>query len=151
MSVPAPQGGDHNSESYGPLPGGLPRPSSEELLGRALRLRCPRCGQGRLFRSFFLMPDKCPDCGFRFNPEPGFYLGSMYVNYGATALITTIAFMVGRIHLGIASAHLVWPLGAFSILFPIIMFRHSRALWLALDCLFDSSTLERDPHQRADP
>lgn len=30
---------------------------------RGFRLRCPNCGEGRLFRSFLKVADKCPACG----------------------------------------------------------------------------------------
>ncbi len=28
------------------------------------------------------MHDECPSCGLRFNREPGYFLGAMYVSYG---------------------------------------------------------------------
>jgi len=34
------------------------------------------------------MNDRCPACGLRFNREPGYFLGAMYISYGmALALI----------------------------------------------------------------
>ena len=35
------------------------------LLGRALRLRCALCGQGRLFRGWLAMHPKCANCGVK--------------------------------------------------------------------------------------
>jgi len=32
-------------------------------LGRGFRGRCPACGQGRMFRAFLKVSDKCPACG----------------------------------------------------------------------------------------
>ena len=57
-------------------------------LFRAARLRCPRCGDGPLFRGWFRMHESCPRCGFSYAREPGFYLGSIYFNYGATVILT---------------------------------------------------------------
>ncbi|MCC3152743.1 DUF983 domain-containing protein [Hymenobacter sp. BT770] len=54
-----------------------------------LALRCPRCHQGKLFThsalnltKFAEMPAQCPVCGQSFEPEPGFYFGSMFITYG---------------------------------------------------------------------
>ena len=118
-----------------------PRPNLETLLGRAMRLKCPRCGQGPLFSGWFRMPERCSSCAFKFHRAPGYFLGSTYINYGLTALLITICFIVGRILFQIPSKQLVWPLLGVCLVFPLIIFRHSRALWLALDCQFDRSVL----------
>jgi hypothetical protein len=34
------------------------------------------------FSKFLEMPERCPHCGMHFTPEPGFYMGSMFVSYG---------------------------------------------------------------------
>ena len=61
-------------------------------VGRSCRLRCPRCGGSRLFRGWFTMWPECQHCHLPFVREPGFYLGSIYFNYGLTALVVTIAY-----------------------------------------------------------
>lgn len=38
-------------------------------LKRGLRGRCPRCGQGKLFRSFLKVADHCAVCGLDFTPH----------------------------------------------------------------------------------
>lgn len=122
----------------------LERPQPEILLGRALRLRCPRCGKGKLFVSFFKMPNRCPECNFRIAREPGYYLGSTYINYGITALILTIAVLGSFIVAHLTPDKIIWPLAIFCLTFPLIIFRHSRALWLALDCHFDQSLMNEE-------
>ena len=84
---------------------------------RALRLRCPRCGRGRLFAGWFTMHDKCSECGLDLRREPGFYLGSIYINYGLTATFVTLAFCV---------------------LVPLAFFRYARSLWLSMDQFWDA-------------
>jgi len=39
-----------------------PRPVFDSIL-RGLMLRCPACGQGRLFRRYLKVADQCPSCG----------------------------------------------------------------------------------------
>jgi uncharacterized protein (DUF983 family) len=106
-------------------------------IGRALRLRCPRCGGGRLFRGWFRMHPDCPDCKLHYERAPGYFLGSAYVNYGATALIITAAFMLGRFVFGWKGQEMLVPLSAFCVIFPLLFFRYARALWLAMDLHFD--------------
>jgi uncharacterized protein (DUF983 family) len=36
-------------------------------IGNGLRLRCPKCGQGKLFRSYLKVADECPVCGEHFH------------------------------------------------------------------------------------
>jgi len=124
------------------VPGQTPRPPLETLLWRALKLRCPRCGEGKLYSGVVRMPDRCPECNFLINRAPGYYLGSTYVNYGLTAVSMTFVFLFCRLVLQIPTRQIIWPLFAYCIVFPILVFRHARAIWLAFDCQFDSSVLE---------
>ena len=36
---------------------------------RGLRGRCPRCGEGKLFRAFLKVDGHCPACGLDFSPH----------------------------------------------------------------------------------
>jgi uncharacterized protein (DUF983 family) len=38
-------------------------------LKRGFRCRCPRCGQGKLFRAFLKVDDHCSVCGLDFTPH----------------------------------------------------------------------------------
>ena len=38
---------------------------------RGFRSRCPRCGQGKLFRAFLKVDDHCQVCGLDFTPHRG--------------------------------------------------------------------------------
>lgn len=131
-----------------PEPSRRPRPQVETLVYRALCLRCPRCGKGKLFRGWFRMNHRCPVCRLLIDRPAGFYLGSIYINYGVTAWTTLISFMLGRFYFKISGWTMGWILGTFCLVFPVCFFRYSRALWLALDCQFDSSVLdEKEPEE----
>lgn len=79
----------------------------------------------------------CPECGLKFEREPGYFLGSIYINYGLTALITTIAWIVLHLGLGWEARPLAMGLLTFCVVFGTLFFRYARALWLALDCRFE--------------
>ena len=117
------------------------QPTLFTLWTRAVRLRCPRCGEGRLFVNWFKMHHHCEHCHFRYERDPGFFLGSAYINYGLTAMLVTIAYMIAHFGFEIKNADLAIPLGAFAILFPLFYFRYARSLWLAMDCFIDANVL----------
>jgi uncharacterized protein (DUF983 family) len=107
------------------------------ILGRTLRLRCPRCGQGKLFHGYLRMPRECESCGLKFEREPGYFLGSIYFNYGVTALFVTVAVLLLMIFTKVSERTLLLSLGAFCVLFPMWFFRYARALWMAWDHFAD--------------
>jgi uncharacterized protein (DUF983 family) len=107
------------------------------LIGRALKLRCPRCAGGKLFLGWFRMYEACPNCKLKYERAPGYFLGSAYINYGLTAFIVTGAYMALRYGAGIPRATLAAPLLAFCVGFPLFFFRYARALWLSMDYYFD--------------
>jgi uncharacterized protein (DUF983 family) len=113
------------------------RPEYETLMLRALKLRCPRCGEGKLFRGLFRMHERCSHCGLKFERAPGYYLGSSYVNYGLTAIALLFAYVILHYKMGLTNTQLAGPLTAFCVVFPLLAFRHARALWLAMDCRWD--------------
>jgi uncharacterized protein (DUF983 family) len=107
---------------------------------RAIRLRCPVCGQGKLFRGWMRMHENCPKCGFHFERGPGYWLGSIYVNYGLTAVLVTAGYFA-LFFADVWSPNTVLiVLTAFCVLFPLFYFRFARSLWIGFDVFFDPPT-----------
>ena len=102
-----------------------------------MRLRCPRCGEGRLFAAFFRMNPVCTSCRLKFERAPGYFLGSTYINYGVTAVAVTVVYIVLHVGGKLTNRALAAPLAGFCVLFPLYFFRYARSLWLAMDYLFD--------------
>ncbi len=105
------------------------------LLLRGLLRRCPRCGAGRLFRSWFCMVEHCPRCGMVFEREEGFFLGAFVVNFGLVLVVLASYIGVG-----------IWltlpdpPPGklaaggmVLATLVPITFYPFSRTFWSAID------------------
>lgn len=111
-----------------------------KLLRRAIRLRCPICGQGKLFRNYLRMEKKCSHCGLHFEREPGFFLGSIYINYGLTALIVAVAYPILLFNKVVAETPLLVGALAFTLFFPILLFPFARSLWLGFDQWQDPRT-----------
>ena len=117
----------------------MPKLSKRRILMQGLRLKCPRCGKGDICAGMFKMNLDCSNCRFKFEREPGYFVGAMYINYGATVFIafggyfaldylTPISFLQNFIF---------WIV--FSGLFPALFFRYSRSLWLSIDYMFNPS------------
>src|SRR5437868_1751131 len=64
------------------------------ILSGLVRLRCPRCFTGKLYRGLFAMNDPCPVCGLVIEREQGYFLGSMYVSYGLACLLIGVGYFV---------------------------------------------------------
>ncbi|WP_254507262.1 DUF983 domain-containing protein [Anatilimnocola floriformis] len=104
-----------------------------KLVGRALRLKCPLCGQGSLFKGWFSMNQNCPNCGVKFEREPGFFLGSIYINYGITAVVTTVLYLVMMFTNWRSTIEQMVIAVAVAIILPMLLHRHARALWAGFD------------------
>jgi uncharacterized protein (DUF983 family) len=98
-------------------------------IGRGLRLRCPVCGVGRLFRSTFGLREACSHCGVSYGREEGFWLGSMDINLTLSLLVILGSLMfLPELDLGRELAYL----GAAAIVLPAMLFRFVRGFWMAL-------------------
>ncbi len=107
-----------------------------ELVMRAIRLTCPRCGHGPLFRRGFSMTEQCPICALRFEREHGYFVGAIYLNSAATVLI----FLGTWVMLYLADTSLTVQLVVsvmLAVLVPLLFYRHSKSFWLAMDYFFD--------------
>jgi uncharacterized protein (DUF983 family) len=107
------------------------------MLGHGLRLRCPRCGAGRLYRRPFKMNEQCANCALKFEREQGYFVGAIYINYAATIAIAVPGFFLldALAKFTIDRQLTLWV--PFAVLFPLLFFHHSRSLWLAFDHYFN--------------
>lgn len=60
----------------------------KNTLKAVLGSKCPNCREGNIFTyplsrigSFAATNKSCDNCGFKFEPEPGFFYGAMYISY----------------------------------------------------------------------
>jgi uncharacterized protein (DUF983 family) len=99
-----------------------------------LRQRCPRCLQGRIYRGWIDMHERCPVCDLLYEREPGYFMGAMYISYGtATILIGLVMFVL---HLALPS----WDLGVLVLIatglflpFAPMTSRYARVIWMYFD------------------
>ena len=117
-------------------------PAKSSILNDIVRQRCPRCRTGKIFaRSIFLgfpkMHERCPACNLRFEREPGYFLGAMYISYGlALVIITALAALLWRVTGWWITKDTIWAVVLFLPLAPAITY-FSRVLWIYLDQSID--------------
>ena len=106
------------------------------------RQLCPRCRQGRIFRNSvyrgpLAMLDNCPACGLKYEREPGYFLGAMYVSYGLS--IPPVILLILLIWKVIGWAYDVSVGAAFLAYLPVVplVARFARVVWMYVDQGFD--------------
>jgi uncharacterized protein (DUF983 family) len=62
-----------------------PRVAGWTLFVRALGKRCPRCGRGTIFSSYFKMNSRCGECGAVFWVDEGEWLGAFVIDWAFAA------------------------------------------------------------------
>jgi uncharacterized protein (DUF983 family) len=114
------------------------QPSRKLMLGRGLRMKCPRCGAGKLFHRWFRMVPDCPNCHLHFEREPGYWVGAVAIN-------TTVVGFLFAIVLVVWSAATIPDIPWVSILIaeiplmaigPAFFYPYSKTLWVAVDRAF---------------
>ena len=107
------------------------------MIGKGLRLKCPRCGIGSLYLRPFRMHFNCGHCDLKFEREQGYFVGAIYINYAATVAIAVPGFFIldTFTHMTIDQQLILWV--PFAVIFPLLFFHHSRSIWLVLDHLFN--------------
>ncbi len=110
------------------------------LLRRGLRRRCPRCGEGALFRRYTTLLPRCPACGYPYAEREG---SCYFFHYLSTAAITGVFLGVAGygliVHPRLFAEHPVaaWtPLVLAQVALILATSPLRKALAMALDCYF---------------
>ena len=104
--------------------------------------RCPRCRAGSMFRysifrGFPKMHERCPVCDLKFNREPGYFLGAMYISYGlGIVIVALIAALLWSVTGWWITKDTIWAIVLFLPLAPTITL-FARVLWIYLDQTID--------------
>jgi uncharacterized protein (DUF983 family) len=101
-----------------------------------LRHKCPVCHEGNLFkevaysRRFSEMHERCTECGFRYEQEPSFFTGAMYVSYALQVAMITTIYVALRVLLDPPTeVYMVANVVAAILLLPVTL-RLSRAIYI---------------------
>src|ERR1700733_6650251 len=122
-------------------------PTKLSTVGDIVRQRCPRCRMGSIFRysifgGFPKMNERCPAFDLKFDREPGYFLGAMYISYAlALAIVALLAVLLWSITGWWITKDVIWAVVLFLPLAPTIAL-FARVLWIYLDQTIDP---ERQP------
>ena len=109
-----------------------------QLIARGLRKRCPVCGTGPVFRSWFKMRDACPHCAYSFSREDGYWVGALIVNIAVAE--AWFALLFAAVVLA-TMPDVAWqPLLVVGVvtngLLPALFYPYSKTLWMAVHLYF---------------
>jgi hypothetical protein len=135
-----------------------PTPGS---LWSILTMKCPRCRRGEMFthpnaykklslKYIFDMPEHCPECGQKFDLEPGFWYGTGYVSYGLTVAISIATFVAWWVLIGLSikDSGIFWWLGLNAFLLVILqpwIMRLSRVIYMRFFVRYDPDYEKTEP------
>lgn len=118
-------------------------PGKPLFFRRALRKRCPQCGEGPLFRGFARLFDSCSACGLRFRRESGSQTGAMYFCAAITEIFAA-AIALALFFLTDWSTPVALAIGTALVLgFSYLFLPVSMAFWTAVEYATDVSNGER--------
>ena len=103
-----------------------------------LNAKCPQCRKGEMFKhkwwqisKFVKFYQLCPVCDLRFDREPGFFHGAMYISYAMiVAMVTNVWFVLFFIFNDPVLEVYIGVITVLNIVLLPIFFRYSRVLYL---------------------
>jgi uncharacterized protein (DUF983 family) len=114
-----------------------------------LRMRCPRCQEGAVFKNknpyvlsdMFKLHEACPNCGLHYELEPGFFYGAMYVSYGYGVALFVATYLTMEILYEPGIWDIIAALAIIMILGSPLLLRLSRITYLNI-------FVKYNPHKR---
>src|SRR5690606_27307945 len=113
---------------------------------------CPKCNIGKMYRSknaynpteTLKMHENCSACGMKYQIEPSFFYGAMYVSYGLGIAFAVAAFVITYLIMGTELNTAFYSIiGTLVVFMPIIM-RLSRNIWINLFVKYNPSALKNN-------
>jgi uncharacterized protein (DUF983 family) len=115
------------------------------FLLRALRLRCPQCGRGRMFEKWLKQLPRCSVCHLKFDRgEHDYFIGAYTINLIVAELAVVAGMLLGM--------YLTWPdvpwntikwmLLPLAIGLPLLTYPFSKSIWLAIDLIYQPARPE---------
>ncbi len=112
--------------------------SEKGVFQSIIECRCPECRVGNMFThapfhlaKFGKMHQDCPQCGYRFEREPGYFFGAMYVSYALSVGIFLTTVVVLLLILGDPSlTTYIVTVGVVSLVLYPLTFRYARVIFV---------------------
>jgi len=109
------------------------------------KLKCPNCRKGNMFTNNSIfplnkmldMPERCSECGLKYELETGFWFGTGYISYAISVGLIVVMAVIFAFTYGFSFndnsifVFLALAVSVMALLQPILM-RFSRALYIRL-------------------
>jgi uncharacterized protein (DUF983 family) len=116
----------------------LDKEQGTRVLKRALKLRCPACGESSIVERPFHIRHHCPVCLALYKREDGFFVGAILANVVITELVILAFCFFCLLVLGAKYESVLIVLLIVALIFPVAFYHHSWSLWLGFDYLVES-------------
>jgi len=127
------------------------------VIGAICGMKCPSCREGKMYKqngifplkTMLDMPEECPVCGQKMEPQVGFYFGTGYVSYALSVALFVFNLVWYWFFFGLSVMdnsifyYLITSITIVIILQPYIM-RISRVLYLYMFVRYGA-------HKKAEP
>jgi uncharacterized protein (DUF983 family) len=109
---------------------------------------CPKCQNESMYLdknpfhlgSILKMNENCSHCGLKYQIEPSFFYGAMYVSYGLNVAIGIAAFIVSFIFLHTSiKTSFITIIATLIVFFPIVL-RWSRNIYINMFVSYDPNS-----------
>ena len=109
---------------------------------------CPKCQNESMyldknplhFNKILKMHENCSHCGLRYQIEPSFFYGAMYVSYGLNVAVGIAAFIVSFVIFGSSlKVAFIAIIASLIVLFPFVL-RWSRNIYINMFVSYDPKT-----------
>ncbi len=108
---------------------------------------CPKCHQESMytdanpyhFNKLFDMNSTCSHCGTKYQMEPSFFYGAMYVSYAVGIAFGVAAFIISYLIFGSSLKVAFGAIIATLIIFMPVIIRLSRNIWINFFIHYDKN------------
>ena len=109
---------------------------------------CPKCQNESMYSDknplhltkILVMRESCGHCGLKYQIEPSFFYGAMYVSYGLNVAIGTAAFIISYVFLSASiKVAFITIIVSLVLLFPFVL-RWSRNIYINMFVSYDPTT-----------
>lgn len=116
-------------------------------LNSILKGKCPKCQEESMYvyknpystLNILKMNERCSHCNTKYQIEPSFFYGSMYVSYGVGVAFGVAAFIISYFFLETTTTTAFYAIvGTLIVFMPIIM-RLSRNIWINIFVDYDET------------
>lgn len=110
-----------------------------KVAGLCLQQKCPKCGKEKIFKkntewiAFPEMHKLCPNCHYKFDREPGYFLGAMFVSYALAVGEGLVTFILLKlIFTQMEYFTIAFTIAIVILLFSIWNYKQARVIWINL-------------------